>query len=235
VAAEVLPVARVLVDVSLAHLDRPYDYLVTESDSTAARPGARVRVRFAGRLVNGYIVDRLDVSEHPGRLGFVERVVSAEPVLFAEVADLARAVADRYAGSLADVLRLAVPPRHAKAENELADDSVGALADGVGAGPLPASVLTAVSTPAGPSAPGGMTSVSPGSPDEAPGEPPGSADERRKASPSAAVNGGGPVSGWSRYPAGGAFLSAVRARRPARAVWQALPGEDWPAGAPGRR
>ncbi len=33
-----------------------------------------------------------------------------------EVAQLARAVADRYAGSAADVLRLAVPPRHAKVE-----------------------------------------------------------------------------------------------------------------------
>ena len=31
-AAE-LPVVRVLVDVSLAHLDRPYDYLVPEPDS----------------------------------------------------------------------------------------------------------------------------------------------------------------------------------------------------------
>ena len=33
-----------------------------------------------------------------------------------EVAALARAVADRYAGTLADVLRLAVPPRHARVE-----------------------------------------------------------------------------------------------------------------------
>ena len=46
-----LPVARVLVDVPLAHLDRPYDYLVDEPDAAAARPGVRVRVRFAGRLV----------------------------------------------------------------------------------------------------------------------------------------------------------------------------------------
>ncbi len=56
VPADVLPVARVLVDVPLAHLDRPYDYLVAEPDSAAAQPGTRVRVRFAGRLVNGYLV-----------------------------------------------------------------------------------------------------------------------------------------------------------------------------------
>ena len=43
-------------------------------------------------------------------------VVAPEPVLTPEVAELARAVADRYAGTLADVLRLAVPPRHAAVE-----------------------------------------------------------------------------------------------------------------------
>src|SRR6476646_7770048 len=120
VQAAALPVARVLVDVSLAHLDRPYDYLVAEPDGAVAQPGTRVRVRFAGRLVNGYIVQRLAESEHPGRLGFVERVLSAERVLTPEVAELARAVADRSAGSVADGLRLAVPPRHARTEGEAA-------------------------------------------------------------------------------------------------------------------
>ena len=34
-----LPVARVLVDVPLAHLDRPFDYLVPERMAEAAVPG----------------------------------------------------------------------------------------------------------------------------------------------------------------------------------------------------
>ena len=79
-------------------------------------PGCRVRVRFAGRLTGGYLLERADASDHPGTLAFLERVVSPEPVLTAEIADLARAVADRYGGTLADVLRLAIPPRHARAE-----------------------------------------------------------------------------------------------------------------------
>jgi primosomal protein N' (replication factor Y) len=39
-------------------------------------------------------------------------------VLTPEIFALARSVADRYAGTLADVLRLAIPPRHATAERE---------------------------------------------------------------------------------------------------------------------
>ena len=112
------PVARVAVDISLAHLDRPFDYLVPASLDQAAVPGCRVRVRFAGQLVDGYLLERTQTSEHQGRLARLERVISPEPVLTPEIFDLARAVADRYAGTLADVLRLAIPPRHATAERE---------------------------------------------------------------------------------------------------------------------
>jgi primosomal protein N' (replication factor Y) (superfamily II helicase) len=110
------PVARIAVDLPLAHLDRPFDYLVPERLADRARPGARVRVRFAGQLTDGFLVERAAASEHQGSLRYLERVVSAEPVLTPEIAGLARAVADRYAGTLADVLRLAVPQRHAATE-----------------------------------------------------------------------------------------------------------------------
>ncbi|MCD9198156.1 primosomal protein N' [Aeromicrobium wangtongii] len=111
-----LPVARVVVDSGLAHLDRPFDYLVPEQLSIGVVPGCRVKVRFAGRLVDGFVVERVERSDHAGRLAFLAKVVSSEPVLAPEVLVLARAVADRYAGALGDVLRLAVPPRHARAE-----------------------------------------------------------------------------------------------------------------------
>ena len=117
--AATLPVARVAVDVALAHLDRPFDYRVPAHLDEAAAPGVRVRVRFAGRLVDGFLLERVADTDHAGRLAWVDKVVSPEPVLTAEVAALCRAVADRYAGVLADVLRLAVPPRHARVEAEV--------------------------------------------------------------------------------------------------------------------
>jgi primosomal protein N' (replication factor Y) len=123
-----LPVARIAVDVPLAHLDRPFDYLVPERLAAAAVPGCRVRVRFAGQLTGGYLLERAAASEHPGRLAYLERVVSSEPVLSPEIAALAREVADRCAGTLADVLRLAIPPRHAGAE--AAGGPPGEAADG---------------------------------------------------------------------------------------------------------
>jgi primosomal protein N' (replication factor Y) len=140
-----LPVARLCVDLPLPHLDRPFDYLVPASDGEAAQPGTRVRVRFAGQLVDAWLLERVAGSDHPGKLAYLERVVSPEPVLRPEVLRLARAVAARYAGSLADVLRLAVPARHARVEAE----------------------------PAGPPATGRSSGTEPaaGAPGEQPGQP----------------------------------------------------------------
>ncbi len=116
--AEVDPVARVLVDAPLAHLDRDFDYAVPASMADAARPGVRVKVRFAGHEADGYVLARSASSAHGGALTPLRRVVGAEPVLTPVVAGLAAEVAERYAGTRADVLRLAVPPRHAAAEKQ---------------------------------------------------------------------------------------------------------------------
>ncbi|MGJ3509718.1 primosomal protein N' [Enemella sp. A6] len=109
-------IARVAVDVPLPHLDRLFDYRLTDEQAEVARVGCRVRVRFSGRLVDGYILDLPTDSDHQGSLSGIHAVVSSESVLTAEVAHLVRAVADHYAGTFADVVRLAVPPRHAKTE-----------------------------------------------------------------------------------------------------------------------
>src|SRR4051794_9006297 len=89
-----LPVARVVVDSPLPHLDRPFDYAVPPELDEVARPGVRVKVRFSGRLVAGYLLERVGVSGHEGRLSPLASVVSGEQVLTPEVARLARAVAD---------------------------------------------------------------------------------------------------------------------------------------------
>ena len=112
------PVARVLVDLPLAHLDREFDYRIPAALDPDTRPGVRVRVRFAGRDATGFVLSRQADSEQPHRLSPLRAVVSPEPVLSPRIADLAGRVAERYAGTRADVLRLAIPGRHARAERQ---------------------------------------------------------------------------------------------------------------------
>jgi primosomal protein N' (replication factor Y) (superfamily II helicase) len=190
-AAE-MPIARVVVDVSLAHLDRPFDYLVPETMADTAVPGARVRVRFAGQQVNGFILDRVTESEHEGTLSPLARVVSPEPVLSPELAQLCRLVADRYAGVLPDVLRLAIPPRHARVEAEVGSRVAGARGRT------------------------GRTGYAGTQPAHA--HPPGPARGADSAS-----------GAWIDYVGGAEFLVALEDGRAPRAVWAALPGQDWTA------
>ncbi|MEU0570287.1 primosomal protein N' [Nonomuraea sp. NPDC005983] len=211
------PVARVAVDNPLSHLDRPFDYLVPETMHETAQPGVRVRVRFAGKLVDGFVLERAESSDHQGRLAPLERVVSPERVLTPEIASLARAVADRYAGTLADVLRLAVPPRHARAEAE-------APAAKTLAAKTPAAEELASEEPAVASDSGAPT-----------GSAAGAAAGHGSGVPAGPVSGGlaGPASSgavegepgaWAAYPMGASFLDALRNGRAPRAVWSALPG-----------
>jgi primosomal protein N' (replication factor Y) len=109
-------VAAVVLDVNLPHLDHEFEYEVPAELAADAVPGARVRVRFAGRLVDGYIAARRAEAEHEGVLAPLHKVVSPEPVLPPETLRLLRSVADHYAGTVADLLRFAVPPRHAATE-----------------------------------------------------------------------------------------------------------------------
>ena len=64
-AAE-LPVGRVLIESSLPHLDRPFDYSVPADLASSARPGVRVKVKFNGQELPGYLLDieLLEVSWH---------------------------------------------------------------------------------------------------------------------------------------------------------------------------
>ena len=126
--------ARVLPLLGLAHLDREFDYLVPESLSAEAVPGCRVRVRFGGRLVDAFLLERLAASEHPGELAWLERVVSPEPVLTPALRELVVYVARRWMGTRSDVLRLAVPPRHAAAERSVPE--AAQPGDGPGLGPV---------------------------------------------------------------------------------------------------
>jgi primosomal protein N' (replication factor Y) len=110
-------IARVLVDSSLPQLDRLLDYRVPQG-LAGVEPGVRVSVplRSANRLATGFVVELGSQQDYPGPLSDVEALVSTVPVLRPEVWRLARAVADRAAGSVNDVLRLAIPTRQVRVE-----------------------------------------------------------------------------------------------------------------------
>ena len=110
--------AVVRIDTPVPHLDRDFDYSVPEKWSALAVVGARVRVRFAGRLMDACIVRRAEASDID-TVKPIDRVVGTVPMCTPSTLQLISATASRYAGTFWDVARTAVPPRHARAEATL--------------------------------------------------------------------------------------------------------------------
>ena len=115
------PVARVRVDSTLPQVDRTFDYRVPAELSEDAVPGARVRVLFNGHELTGYIEERAATTDWTRTsLLPIKSVLSRVPSVAPEIFALAEALADRYASTVANVLRLAVPPRIAALDKKYA-------------------------------------------------------------------------------------------------------------------
>lgn len=208
-------VAQVVVDVALPHLDREFDYLVPDVLAGAGGPqdvvvGTRVKIPFAGRERDGWVlgVRPLGPQDAGRRLASLRRLVSPVVTLTPPVLALARAVAQRYAGSLTDVLRFAVPSRHARAEAGVlaalekaaarADDAVASETSGTTATTEASDeTVAANATPEG-----GAPGSDDGGPDDA----------------------GAGLQVWADVPGGTALLRRLRAGEAPRAVWNVVGG-----------
>ena len=121
-----LPVARLWVDTGLSHLEPTYDYLVPQSLDADVSVGVKVLVDFAGRKVDGFVIERIN-SSSVGNLKFIEKVTSPVPLLTAEVTELVAAVARRWGSIPSEILTAAIPPRVMATEKGFTRDSAAQL------------------------------------------------------------------------------------------------------------
>ena len=111
---------QVLVDLPLFHLDRPFTYRVPDALQDQVHLGSRVKVPFGGRRrVDGWVVGR--ATDLPPDARDLLRVVSPIPSFGPPELDLLRWVAARYAATVTDTLRLAIPPRVAAVEKSMVE------------------------------------------------------------------------------------------------------------------
>lgn len=111
VPATTLPYAQVRVDISVAHLDRDFDYLVPQELESTATVGSKVRVRFHGKLTDAIVIRRTSQTSFTN-IQPIERVVG--PALTEQTLQLVLSVTERYAGLFWDVVRSAVPAKHGR-------------------------------------------------------------------------------------------------------------------------
>lgn len=209
------PVAKVLLEAYVPHLDRVFDYRVTAALDDQAVVGSKVSVVFAGRKMSGWVVDRVAHTDVPeDRLLPIRRVLTPLPVARPEIVELAQAVAERCAGTVADVLRVAIAPRVARVDKELAAPEAAETSEtGVVNADDDAAVPADLS--AGPASDGAADADPTAAPE--PGRAPSSPVEPA-------------TTGWQHYTGGLEFVASVGRGEPARAVVEVLPSaedHDW--------
>jgi len=101
-------IARVIVDVPTRELSEPFDYAVPAAMDADAVVGAPVLVPFGPQTVAGYVVERADHTDVEGLRDVI--AVAGAPLFLPWAFDLAARVAREYVATLADSMRLFLPP-----------------------------------------------------------------------------------------------------------------------------
>lgn len=119
--------ARVAIDSPLPNLDRLFDYSIPAQLQSIAIVGARVKVPFgrSKKALDGFIVEIVAESEFSGKLAEVSELVSTVPVLPGPLYKTLKAVAERQACTLGDLLKLAVPTRSVAVEKKFVAENSG--------------------------------------------------------------------------------------------------------------
>lgn len=220
------PVARVRVDSTLPQVDRTFDYRVPAELSEDAVPGARVRVLFNGHELTGYIEERAATTDWTRTsLLPLKSVLSRVPSVAPEIFELAEALADRYASTVANVLRLAVPPRIAALDKKYAPLLPGYESAYLGESAAVSTSNTTESAPASAAPESSAASDAPSTADPyawlaTPGAPAPFVLDPPTLNPDAPDA----ASVFSDYENGAEFIEDVAAGAATRAVMTVLPG-----------
>lgn len=103
-------IANVIVDVSTAAIDRPFDYLVPEEWQAFIQPGVRVHVPFGPRKVQGFVLGLQETSDvESAKLKSIVSVIDVEPVLTSELLELAKWLKDDTLCFYNDALQVMIP------------------------------------------------------------------------------------------------------------------------------
>lgn len=116
VAAKIDPIASVLVDTPVSHLEGLYDYLVPEHLSVAAVEGTKVLIEFGNRKTEGLIIVRKRSDSNFLKMKPILGVSSPSGFIKPAVLKHIEVVRDRFGGSFWNLIKQAVPLRVMKEE-----------------------------------------------------------------------------------------------------------------------
>ncbi len=119
--------AQVLADVPFLHTDHTYDYTIPDRFQSLVQIGMRVKVKFGGRNVLGYVVGITDITEHKAA-GEILEMLDVFPVVKPDIQILCTEIARRYLTAQSQVLNFAIPSAAKRVNQRLLTEIPEALA-----------------------------------------------------------------------------------------------------------
>ena len=116
--ADEFPIAGVMVDTGIFHLDYLHDYKIPAELSSQILSGSRVQVSFNGIRREGIVYVRREKPERAGRLLSIEKVLGPH-LIDSTMIDLVTAVSKRWACHPFDIWRSVLPSRIISAEKRV--------------------------------------------------------------------------------------------------------------------
>ncbi|MDR6938762.1 hypothetical protein [Arcanobacterium hippocoleae] len=111
------PIARIYPDIPLPHMSQLFDYEIPPRFADLS-VGARVKISLGGQKVTGIVAERCATTVNNSKLREIESVISNVPVLQPQLRELLECISLTYFSPIAELFRLAIPGRHARAEKE---------------------------------------------------------------------------------------------------------------------
>lgn len=102
--------AEIIVDISARGVDRVFHYAVPAGLEDKVKPGSRVLVPFGGRKLAGYVVG-FSYPERDVKVRDIAGILDEEPVLTADLLEIARWMAESYLCSTAEAFSRIIAPR----------------------------------------------------------------------------------------------------------------------------
>ena len=111
-----LPIASVLVDTPVSHLEGIYDYWIPSRIDDLVTIGTKVIVPFGSVNADGLVINRTLNQSNDGKLKEIIDVTSPSSMVSAQMLEHIEMVRNRFGGSFWSLLKQSIPKRVVKAE-----------------------------------------------------------------------------------------------------------------------
>ena len=114
-----LPIASVLVDTPVSHLEGIYDYWIPSRIDDLVTIGTKVIVPFGSVNADGLVINRTQNKSNDGKLREIIDVTSPSSMVSAQMLEHIEMVRNRFGGSFWSLLKQSIPKRVVKEEKML--------------------------------------------------------------------------------------------------------------------